>query len=488
MPSFYPNTLPRQMPLTPPDYSSSYLSGAGLGSQSGLLPYTGHNGLTARYEPLRSCYEYTKRYPHSSFATSYNKQTTKSNGPSAVGLLAHTENVYGPIAAPILPPIRIPEPPTQENNYAQENNYGQYQRQHGARANAEPQPKYENTVGGVSAHLDYEMEQMSDFVAEMAQGMYDLYISRICLADIDIIRSVHPNTVVPPAFRKYVSQILSSTRLPSSTILLGLYYLATRMGMLSAKGRYSAGSGQVYRMLTTSLLLGSKFLDDNTFQNRSWSEVSNIPVAELNVLEIEWLLAIDWNMHVDPDDSHGFVLWRQHWVKWQAKKVEITLDSLKLTPLDGDIRTQRSASKQYPPPLMYPRLNSDLTLRSSPIDRLQTQWQTPRYDQWSPHGSIDERSPPSAPETGPNTPDWFGRMGAFGQNYVTPAYSTRAVPPPAQVLPSSTQLGSYHASYAQHYTHSNWGGHGTGCGCMYCSPRHDRYFMTPGHGPQPVAG
>lgn len=482
MPSFYPNTLPRQMPLTPPEYSGSYLSGVGIGSQSGILPYTGHNGLSTRYDPLGSCYEYAKRYPHSTFAASYNKQAAQSNAQSAVGLAAHPENLYGPIAAPILPPIRIPEPP------AQENNYGQYQRQHGARANSEPQPKDEKTVGGVSAHLDYEMEQMSDFVAEMAQGMYDLYISRICLADIDIIRSVHPNTVVPPAFRKYVSQILSSTRLPSSTILLGLHYLATRMGMLSAKGRYSAGSGQVYRMLTTALLLGSKFLDDNTFQNRSWSEVSNIPVAELNVLEIEWLLAIDWNMHINPDDSYGFISWRQHWVKWQAKKVENTLDSLKLTPLDAEIRRQRSVSKQFPPAPMYPRLNTDVASRSSFIDHLQAQWQIPRYDQWSQQGSLDERSPPSAPETGPNTPEWYGRMGTFGQNYSAPAYSTRAIPPPARITPSSTQLGAYHTPYAQHYPHGNWGGHGTGCGCVYCSPRHDQYFMAPGHGPQTVAG
>ena len=482
MPSFYPNTLPRQMPLTPPDYHGSYLSGAGLGSHSGILPYTGHNGLSTRYDPLGSCYEFAKRYPSSTFATSCNKQSSQSIAQSSVGPPAHTENIYGPIAAPQLPPIRIPELPAQENNYVQ------YQRQHGIRANSEPQPKDEKTIGGVSAHLDYEMEQMSDFVAEMAQGMYDLYISRICLADIDIIRSVHPNTAVPPAFRKYVSQILSSTRLPSSTILLGLYYLATRMGMLSAKGRYSAGSGQVYRMLTTSLLLGSKFLDDNTFQNRSWSEVSNIPVAELNVLEIEWLLAIDWNMHVDPDDNHGFMLWRQHWVKWQAKKVEITLDSLKLTPLDANIRRQRSLSKQFTPLPMHPRLNTELTSRSSPIDRLQLQWQTPRYDQWSPYGSINERSPPSAPETGPNTPDWYGRMGGFGHNYVAPTYSTRAIPPPAQILPSSTQPASYHPPYAQHFAHTTWSGHNTGCGCVYCSPRHDRYFMTPGHGLQTVVG
>ena len=147
-----------------------------------------------------------------------------------------------------------------------------------------PQPKEEKPAGGVSAYLDYEMEQMAGFVSEMAQGMYALYKSRICLADIGIIRSVKPNALVPPAFRKYVLQVLSSTRLPIAAILLDLLYLSTHMTMLSASGRYTTGSGQVYRMLVTSLQLGSKLLDDNTSQNRSWSEVSNIPVSELNLM------------------------------------------------------------------------------------------------------------------------------------------------------------------------------------------------------------
>ncbi|KAL8639411.1 MAG: hypothetical protein Q9228_003556 [Teloschistes exilis] len=152
-----------------------------------------------------------------------------------------------------------------------------------------PPEKEEIATGGVAAHLDYEMEQMTEFVVEMAQGMYDLYESRICLADIDLIRSVNPKASVAPAFRTYVLQILSSTRLPSSTILLGLHYLATRMSLLSSKGRYPTDRRQIYIMLTTALLLGSKFLDDNTFQNRSWSEVSNIPVKELNEMELDWL-------------------------------------------------------------------------------------------------------------------------------------------------------------------------------------------------------
>ncbi|KAJ3472227.1 hypothetical protein NLG97_g11171 [Lecanicillium saksenae] len=107
--------------------------------------------------------------------------------------------------------------------------------------------------GGVCAVLDYEVDMMAEYVAEMAT------------------RLVTPEATVSSPFRKFVTQILTSTRLPSTTILLGMNYLAKRINAMKGQGgSYKASEGQVWRYLTVSLLLGSKFLDDNTFQNRSW--------------------------------------------------------------------------------------------------------------------------------------------------------------------------------------------------------------------------
>ena len=70
--------------------------------------------------------------------------------------------------------------------------------------------------GGVCAVLDYEVEMMAEYVSEMAT------------------RVVMPRSSVNAAFRKFVSQILTSTRLPTTTILLGLNYLAKRINMICA--------------------------------------------------------------------------------------------------------------------------------------------------------------------------------------------------------------------------------------------------------------
>ena len=397
---------------------------------------------------------------------------------------SHPPSTYGgPVMnakVPILPPIQPRERPVSE-----------YQQVPPKQTKVVVPPKEEKPVGGVAAHLDYEMEQMVDFVSESAQGMYELYHARICLADIDIARSVNPNVSVPPAFRKYVSQVLSSTRLPSSTILYGLYYLAHRMTELSKEGRYPTGTGQIYRMLTTALLLGSKFLDDNTFQNRSWSEVSNISVQELNTLELEWLKSIEWDLHIDFNDPQGFKLWDLKWKRWQAMKVELSMESLKLNPLNANIQRQPSLSKRISPTLPYPTPYYETAYAAAVKDRLQSQWNNARYDsrydEWSAPPSATRYSPPSAPHTGPNTPDWYGR-GWYGNDYKSYGSSTVTTPASAQSFQSFVQQASYQKPYTQPYALGNWSGHNSHCGCGYCMPHHDSFYGNLQYRSQSVAG
>ncbi|KAL8715680.1 MAG: hypothetical protein Q9225_006318 [Loekoesia sp. 1 TL-2023] len=400
--------MPQQLPLTPPEfYEMSPDDAVGRTCQSSQCAGQVHQSLQyGNYDlgqlSLTRVSGYTSTpIPHTTSGKENERRTTNGMIASSHAMVCGLKSS----TVPMLPPIRVPERTSTET------------RQLKTRPPVPAPPiKEEKATGGVAAHLDYEMDQMAEFVSEMAQGMYDLYESRICLADIDILRSVNPNISVAPTFRKYVLQVLSSTRLPSSTILLGLHYLATRMSMLSSGSCYPLGKGQVYHMLTTALLLGSKFLDDNTFQNRSWSEVSNIPVSELNVLEIEWLVAIGWDLHVDPEDCQGFTLWRTHWQRWQAKRLEVSLDSLKLTPLDVNLQRLQQVSKtQCSPVSMYSPVYNETTYRSAGAhNHTIPQWRATGYDQWASIRAKTDYSPPSAPETGPTTPECFDKTNKIG--------------------------------------------------------------------------
>lgn len=363
------------------------------------------------------------------------------------------------------------------------------------RRTQQPAAKQEKIVGGVAQELDYEMDQMTDYVSEMAQEMYALFSTpQICLADIDIVRSVMPRSKVSPAFRKFVSGLLSSTRLPSSTILLGLNYLAKRMTMLNTPTPYNTTDGQVWRMLTIALLLGSKFLDDNTFQNRSWSEVSGIPVAELNTLETEWLLAIDFRLHVDAVTDNDFQLWLASWANWKEtknKQRSATLERLApLALLDTNVQRAQSQRKAYSPPA-YP------SYTQSAVEPRQPAYQAPsrQYEQpWSQPGSSTEMSPPSAPESGPNTPEYMMLPGSglpptewYGYN----SFYTRRNQPASTHLPYvPAQVAPYHTPFHNNYSQSIWNGaqHPVGCGCSYCGRSNESYFMASGYGQQTVVG
>lgn len=156
--------------------------------------------------------------------------------------------------------------------------------------------------GGVCAVLDYEVEHMAEFVSEMATSI------------------VVPNSMSSSSFRKFVSRILSSTRLPKSTILLGMNYLAKRVNTQKPSSLYRSNDAEIWRMLTVALILASKFLDDNTFQNRSWAEVSGIAVSELNSLEREWLVECGFGLYVNLDFSQDYNAWLKSWEDWKALK------------------------------------------------------------------------------------------------------------------------------------------------------------------------
>ncbi|ODH53483.1 hypothetical protein GX48_00314 [Paracoccidioides brasiliensis] len=468
MPSFFPSTS--IFPPTPP-----HIVGNRLEAET---PFYQHNNPAYSLRYPQTGYDFIEKFSqtanfsnHSSMnAHSQQLQGGRDMG-SAQTMVNHQvqpHTMYGTLNPPILPPIRSSTklPPMDSAIPPQ------YQQQETG-IQQDSQPKEEKPTGGVAAHLDYEMDEMSDFVAEMAHGMYALYISKVVLADIDFARSVYPGTAVPSQFRKYVSQILSSTRLPRSTILLGLYYLACRMRILSAAEMYKSGNSEVYRMLTTALLLGSKFLDDNTFQNRSWAEVSNIPVADLNSMELEWLFGFEWKIHTRiHNKQEGFKSWKAHWDTWRAKnEAKINESRITLAPIDTNIQKQHAAQHKA---LLSP---------DGPIP--------PQYQRGSwLSSSTPDYSPPSAPHSGPNTPDYY-RPGPWAYANPPPPYSRGWVVPQQYFTPTTrSQPPSYHhtPSYTHAFSPTGWTGHGSSCGCLYCAKHQGHFLSTVAFGVQPVAG
>lgn len=313
---------------------------------------------------------------------------------------------------------------------------------------------------------------MAEYVAEMAT------------------RVVTPDAAVTAPFRKFVSQILTSTRLPSATILLGMNYLAKRVNAMREQGPYKASEGQVWRYLTISLLLGSKFLDDNTFQNHSWSEVSGIEVAELNTLEFDWVQAMSWRLYVNLDLSKDYQAWLDNWRDWQQMRRHAQATRERIASLVPAIDTEiaRYHSHRQSPHARY------IQEQAVEYDRYQAmkaqQGYRAREGSWAHH---TWRAPLTPPDSGYGTPeyvmsatsvnarynDWFAQAAAQYAN----RYSQSSAP--------NAFFSHHQTPYQGQYSYNSglWESSVPDCNCPSCiaPTKHSAYFMPHGYG-QSVVG
>ncbi|EPE09097.1 cyclin-like protein [Ophiostoma piceae UAMH 11346] len=300
--------------------------------------------------------------------------------------------------------------------------------------------------GGVCAVLDYDVEMMAEYVAEMA--------NRLAMGT--------PKT--PESFRKFISQILSSTRLPRTTILLGMNYFAKRINMMNMMNgnKVTLSEGHIWRLLTVALLLGSKFLDDNTFQNRSWADVSGIPVRELNKLEREWMESISWRMYVNLDLSEDYQAWINSWSDWEAGKKQMQQQAQQAR--DRMASLSLPADAEYPNatrnPMAYAAWCKEqiaeynrLTSRAKPTevgmqayrghDQQQqqgwTSYATPNT--WAPHGA-----PVTPPDSGYGTPEYnMNTATAMSSQFTSPDWYHQAQQP--HLAPHHGHNGGAYATY-----------------------------------------
>ncbi|KAF2863716.1 hypothetical protein K470DRAFT_240545 [Piedraia hortae CBS 480.64] len=276
---------PMQFPLTPPNSGVSRYSNMPYGAQNQAVPYH-------------------QRYHH--------PQQLGLGGTRVGNTLPpiRTYNSYDAVPT-MLPSLRIDD-------------CKQYEREEPSRE-AESQGK----TGGVAAKLDYEMPMMVTFVIDAVQSL------------------LHRAANDQNAFRKWLHQLLTATRLPLATILLGLHYLDERVQRFPMT--ISRDDSAMCQLLVVAVLLGSKCLDDSTFINRSWADVSSIPLANINAHEVEWLNLLNYRLHVDLTTSESLRGWFAAWKRFQMAPVEPT----RLSPIDMYYRQPDRMVYAAPPVAPY---------------------------------------------------------------------------------------------------------------------------------------
>ena len=154
------------LPPTPPEYRTAYATPtSAISDQSYHLShgYSIRTGQTGR--DFIDRYAHAPPYAAQQAVTIQHQsrlpywQTSQDYRKAPPFVPLPTQYHCDPSAAPILPPIRVQE------------SYGPAIG-HYVHGQADPKPREEKSTGGVAAHLDYDVELMANFVAEMSQRMY----------------------------------------------------------------------------------------------------------------------------------------------------------------------------------------------------------------------------------------------------------------------------------------------------------------------------
>ncbi|KAJ9164003.1 hypothetical protein P3X46_023621 [Hevea brasiliensis] len=77
-------------------------------------------------------------------------------------------------------------------------------------------------------------------------------------------------------------------------------------------------SFNVHRLLITSVLVSVKFLDDIHYNNAYYAKVGGISTAEMNLLEVDFLFGLGFQLNVTPTTFHTYCTYLQKELMMQS--------------------------------------------------------------------------------------------------------------------------------------------------------------------------
>ncbi|KAL4782004.1 cyclin-domain-containing protein [Aspergillus varians] len=239
--------------------------------------------------------------------------------------------------------------------------------------------------------------------------------------------SLSPEAIPSMGFQKWVSSILSTTQVSQNVVLLALLFIY-RLKKFNPAVRGKKGSE--YRLMTIALMLGNKFLDDNTYTNKTWADVSRISVQEIHVMEVEFLSNLRYDLYASDKE----------WAQWHVK-LDLFANFFNNAPLASD-----NGELLPTPPLL--RLSPNFgpaRTQLSPISstRLPSPSTEPLHPQaWAP---VNGSSYGAGPQAGRENPKVNSRKRRH-EEPVEPQHPTKkialpsAMPLPSSTLPPATQM------------------------------------------------
>lgn len=132
--------------------------------------------------------------------------------------------------------------------------------------------------------------------------------------------------------KQLIHRILFATAIPHSAVFLALWYIfrlpispqtvVYAQDTARARFRDSLKNGSTYliegymmRVFTAGIMLADKWVNDQTFQLRTWHEITGIPKTVLRNLEVAAMGVLEYNLRVSGNE---WQMWLGHLTSWHS--------------------------------------------------------------------------------------------------------------------------------------------------------------------------
>lgn len=111
------------------------------------------------------------------------------------------------------------------------------------------------------------------------------------------------HTVPDILLSDYLHRIASMSKCSNRDMVAALVYVDKLINNEIISG---ISFHNVHRLLGVAIMISSKFFEDQSFSNKSWSKIVGIPLRELNAVESHFLQALGFDLHIDLETVQGW--------------------------------------------------------------------------------------------------------------------------------------------------------------------------------------
>ncbi|KAJ9678715.1 hypothetical protein PVL29_020794 [Vitis rotundifolia] len=137
------------------------------------------------------------------------------------------------------------------------------------------------------------------------------------------ISAFHGLTRPSISIQSYLERIFKYANCSPSCFIVAFIYLDR---FSQSQPSLPISSFNAHRLLITSVMVAAKFMDDMYYNNAYYAKVGGISRAEMNLLEVDFLFGLKFQLNVTPNGFHSYCSFLHKEIWFQSPPLERPLN------------------------------------------------------------------------------------------------------------------------------------------------------------------